>query len=198
MIIPQPLPLLHPPPAHLIRINNPVRRLRPVLAPDPINKRLELPLLDRHELIRVRLQVGKRVGEALPEREDEAEGDGRGRDAEHRAAGVDDADVPGLAAVVAGLVGADEGLGLVLVDQVQRDGRVEFVEGVGADEEVEDGREDGHGARVGGDLDTGEKRVAEYQGHAEVADVAVLVGPGDSGVFAEGLTAAPESAGIPD
>lgn len=44
---------------------------------------------------------------------------------------------------MAGLVGSEEGLALVLIEQVQCDGRVEFIEGVGVDEEVEDGRKDG-------------------------------------------------------
>lgn len=40
--------------------------------------------------------------------------------------------------------------------------------------------------------------MAEYQGHAEVADMAVFVGPSDAGVFAEGLTATLESAVVAD
>lgn len=75
------------------------------------------------------------------------------------------------------------------MDQGGGDRRVVFVEGVGLDEEIEDGGDYGDGGCVCGDVDSGEVWVAEDDGDAEVADVPVFKGSGYFGVFSEGLAA---------
>lgn len=63
------------------------------------------------------------------------------------------------------------------------------VQGVGLHEKIEDRGDDREGGHVSGDVDPGKSGVAEDERYAEVADVSVLEGPRDFGVFGEGLAA---------
>ncbi|KAJ6441249.1 hypothetical protein O9K51_07045 [Purpureocillium lavendulum] len=109
------------------------------------------------------------------------------RDGEEAAARVDDAKVPGAAPVVRRAVGADQRLALVVVHEVRGRGRVLLVERARAHEQVEDGRDDGHGRGVVAVVHARQLRVAEDDGHAEVAHVAVCVGARLVEVLLEGL-----------
>lgn len=188
-IIPDPFLLCDPPPAHLRRVLEPVGRVLPVRLEHPRLQPVQLPCLQRPLLSRVPLQVREPVLEALFQRQDEAVGDLGGCNREQRPAGVDEPHVPDLAAVVAASERAQEGLALVLVHEGRGDAAVVLVQGMRLYEQIEDRGDDREGGHVGGDVDPGKSGMSEDERHAEVADVSVLEGPCDFGVFGEGLTA---------
>lgn len=119
------------------------------------------PTRDRIQLIRVFIEVSETVLKVIIKREVETPGNGCGADAKHGTTCVDDGHVPGFAAVVGGAVGSNEGLAFVLVHEVEGDVCVVWIEGVGVDEEVEDGGEDGDGTAVDVEMHAGEKGMVE-------------------------------------
>lgn len=157
--------------------------------PNMLSQHLNLPLRDRLYLLGILLPMNKPILKIACHGDNKSVRRRSGAHAQNLTSGINHVEVPCLAAVVGGFVGADEGLAFVLVEEVRSDVRVLGVEGFGLDEEVEDCGEDGDGGSVCGDLHAWEEGVVEDEGDLEVADVWVLVGPGDGGVFLEGLAA---------
>lgn len=189
VIIPQPPPLPNPPPPDLLSFSNPPRSPIPMNTPNMLSQQFNLPRRNTFHLLRILLPMNKPILKIIRPGDDEPVRRCSRTHAQNLTTRVDHIEVPRLAAVVGGFVGADEGLAFVLVEEVRSDVGVLGVEGFGLDEKVEDCGEDGDGGCVCGDLHAWEERVVEDEGDLEVADVWVLVGSGDGGVFLEGLAA---------
>lgn len=115
--MPDPFLLRDPPLAYLHSVLEPVSSILAVLLEDARLQLFKSPGFEGLLLRWILRQMGEPVLEALLQRQDKAEGNLSRCNRKDGAAGVDDAHIPDLAALVTAPERAQEGLALVLVDE---------------------------------------------------------------------------------
>lgn len=117
-IIPASPALPDPPGSDLQCLIDPLSFLLADVLPHAADDLLLVPFLEDVDFAGVFAEVGELIAGLLTDGDDESEiGVGTG-DTQVSASGVDYTEVPGAAAVLGRLVGTDEGLALILVDEM--------------------------------------------------------------------------------
>lgn len=150
-------------------------------------KVFDRPSFDGVDLVRIGFQIGKGICHIIHEGNDDAPmccGRGNGN---HFATCVDDCEMPRLSTVMLGFEGSEEGLALIIVDEILCNGHIIGIQRFGIDKEIKHGRKNVHRCCVCFNSDAGEMGVAQDDRNLVVTDMRVLIRSLDWSILFEGL-----------
>lgn len=190
-IIPNPLLVVNPPAADLLRLFQPRRRFLAVVGRHEREQSRHGPGLEGLCFAGVFAEVSEPEGEFGLQRQDETVGCGGAGDRHYRTAAVDERHVPHRHAVRPLVFERpDQGLALIFGEDRRRDGAVFLLERFALDEEVQDRRDDGQRCSIRVDVDPRKLRMSEHKRHPEIANMSVFKRAGDLGILSKRLATA--------